>query len=151
MDDAIIQIRQLFHERGLRCTRQREDVYRALMANCAHPTAEELFSGLRDSTRFGLSLATVYNTLEALCACGLVRRVPAADGRGPCRYDADTKPHVHVSMPDGRVVDLPDHLGERLLEALERALDGGDLRETLGADVGDLTLQVVAHPRSRSS
>jgi Fe2+ or Zn2+ uptake regulation protein len=104
--------RQIFEAHGLRCTRQREQIYEALAASKVHPTAEELFSNVR-ALEPGLSLATVYNTLEAFTACGIARRIRSAPG--PCRYDADTSAHVHITTPDGRIVDLPEDLSRRLL------------------------------------
>ena len=106
-------IRTILEGHGLRCTRQREQIFEALVGSKVHPTAEELFSSVK-ACEPGLSLATVYNTLEAFTACGLARRLPCP--AGPCRYDADTTEHVHITTPDGKVVDLPHDLSRRLLE-----------------------------------
>ena len=105
--------RDLFRRHGLRCTRQRQVIYGALTATQAHPTAEELLGMVRTDEP-GLSLATVYNTLEALTACGLARRLPSHSGNGPCRYDADVSQHIHISTADGRVLDVPEDLAARL-------------------------------------
>ncbi len=106
--------RDLFHANGLRCTRQRELIYRALVSTDAHPTAEELLGLVVRAGEPGLSLATVYNTLEAFTARGLARRLPSHSGNGPCRYDADVTQHVHITTDDGRVLDVPHDLGEQL-------------------------------------
>ena len=68
-----IDVRQLFRTNDLRCTRQREEVYAALVATKSHPTAEELHSRLADDGCC-MSLATVYNALEALCKGGICPR-----------------------------------------------------------------------------
>lgn len=102
---------------GLRCTRQREVVYATLREMRTHPTAEELFAAARQREP-SLSLATVYNALEAFTGAGLARRHPATNASGPCRFDADTFDHVHVEYPDGRVEDTPEDISTRLLASI---------------------------------
>lgn len=117
MTPTLEQIRHRLRERNLRCTRQREVVYGALASTTAHPTAEELYAMVRHEDE-GASLATIYNTLEALTRVGLASRIPSASAGGPCRYDACTGAHVHVQLTDGRVMDVPETLGERLMDRL---------------------------------
>lgn len=126
----------------LRWTRQREELYAALACAAAHPTAEELYQSVRPADP-GLSLATVYNTLDALLACGLCRRIPAADGLGPCRYDASTHPHAHVCCTDGRVLDVPEDLSRRMLDAVGQDTVA-DLERRLGVKVDRVSIQIVA-------
>src|SRR5262245_34815495 len=140
MEAASIPTREIFERRGLRCTRQREAVYAALATTKSHPTAEELFHVVQASEP-GMSLATIYNTLEALMAAGLARRLPCPGGA--CRFDADVRDHVHLSLPDGRVVDLPDDLSVRMLDGVP----GGaiaDLERRLGIRVAGVSIQVIA-------
>lgn len=141
--------RTTFKRHGLRCTRQRELVYRALASTHTHPTADELFHTINthpeDRPESALSLATVYNTLEAFCCAGLIRKLPAPDGKGPCRYDADLSDHAHAVLPDGRLVDVPPDLSRRLVPELS-----GDLAKELAARLGvepqRLSVQVIVHP-----
>jgi Fur family peroxide stress response transcriptional regulator len=107
----------MLRDRGVRPTRQRELVYAALAATKTHPTAEELLTAVRAADP-GVSQATVYNTLETLTGCGLARRLPSRTAGGPCRYDADVRPHVHLTLPDGRVIDAPVGVSEAILAAL---------------------------------
>ncbi|MEQ8769907.1 MAG: Fur family transcriptional regulator [Phycisphaerales bacterium] len=134
--------REVLRRCGIRCTRQREVIYDALRASRAHPTAEQLLGLVRDRDP-GMSLATVYNTLEALAEHGLARRIASPVGNGPSRYDADTSHHVHLTLADGRVLDLPDDLAERIVDAMPR-----DLRERMsdeaGADVGPIHVELIA-------
>lgn len=121
MEEMNESIQDRFRGRGLRHTRQREVIYSALLGLRTHPTAEELFDVVRggvEEGEEGLSLATVYNTLDALVSSGLCRRIASATGSGSCRYDADVSEHVHVQAEDGRVLDLPTDLSDRLLAAL---------------------------------
>lgn len=131
-------IRNLFQRSGLRCTRQREQVYAALAATRTHPTAEELFHAVRGLDE-ALSLATVYNALDAFIQAGIARQVPAA---GPARYDADMDSHVHLATPEGDVVDVPEDLSRRLLAGIP-AEAVAELEARLGVKVSRVMLQVV--------
>jgi len=138
-------VRTLFERYGLRCTRQREQIYVTLAATKSHPTAEELFNTVQHAEP-GLSLATVYNTLDAFSECGLVRRVPCPSGSGACRYDADMREHVHVTTGDGRIMDVPDDLGAQLLGSIPKTVLK-DLEERLGVRIEGVNIQIVAESR----
>lgn len=137
------QVRAIFRKHDLRCTRQREIVYIALASTEQHPTAEDLHR-LVHKVDPGLSLATVYNTLEALVECGLGRRL--SGGGGPCHYDADMDPHVHVSLANGRVIDVPDDLSERLLAGLSPELIR-EIEQRMGVEVGGVGVSLSATER----
>lgn len=78
--------------RGLRLTRQRERVYRVLLQKQDHPTADEVF--LRAKREMPeLSLATVYNCLDALVRCRLVRKVQLHHGAS--RFCPNMQEHCH--------------------------------------------------------
>ena len=141
---SVEEVRDLFRLHDLRCTRQREVVYAALAGTTGHPTAEELHQMVQHADT-GLSLATVYNTLEALTQCGLARRMSGAGGC--CRFDAVVEPHVHVSTSDGRLMDVPTDLSRRLLAGLSPELLR-ELEARMGVQVGHLKVQVVARPAS---
>lgn len=139
-------LRQHFARHGLRFTAQREEVYRALAATKSHPTAEELHALVR-ARRPGVSLATVYNALDAFTRRGLARRfagLPDSTGseRGgaPARFDADTSDHVHFVGDDGRVRDVPSDLGERILAALPaHVLE--DIERRMGVSVDRVSVE----------
>jgi len=86
-------------------TAQRAAVYEALCAMSGHPTAEDLFFAVRDRLP-GISLATVYNTLETLVDGGLAVRIP---GEGAARYDPVCSPHGHTRCAVcGTLGNLPE-------------------------------------------
>jgi Fur family peroxide stress response transcriptional regulator len=144
MTPSVEEVREIFRLHDLRCTRQREVVYAALAGTTGHPTAEELHQMVQDSDP-GLSLATVYNTLEALSECGLARRMAGASGC--CRFDAVLEPHVHLTMKDGRMMDVPRDLSHRLLAGLSPDLLL-ELERRMGIKIEHLNVQVVAQGRS---
>jgi Fur family peroxide stress response transcriptional regulator len=75
------------------------------MSRADHPSAVEVF--LQVKTRVpSISLATVYNCLEALAASGQVRMVN--HDREPSRYCANLSEHAHLFCSlCGSVTDLP--------------------------------------------
>lgn len=77
---------------GLRMTRQRQEVYRILMQEPDHPTANDVFMRVKDRLP-NISLATVYNCLEALVEHNIIRQVNFE--RGPSRYCSNLKEHGH--------------------------------------------------------
>jgi Fur family transcriptional regulator, peroxide stress response regulator len=83
---------QKLADSGLRNTPQREVVYDALLKKRDHPTADEVFARVKPQLP-GISLATVYNCLETLTQCDLVRAVNFE--RGPTRYCPNLHPHAH--------------------------------------------------------
>ena len=136
--------RDIFHANGLRRTRQRDVIYGALRDTASHPTAEELFQTLRRDDP-GLSLATVYNALDAFTRCGLVRRI--ASSPGACRYDADLSPHVHIVHHDGRVEDAPAEVGRKLLGRLSGEAVR-ELERLTGVPIDHVSVQVIARAQS---
>ena len=77
---------------GFRFTPQREHVYQILLQRQDHPTAEEVFIGAKKGMPEN-SMATVYNCLDALVKCGLVKLVNL--DRGATRYCANMREHWH--------------------------------------------------------
>lgn len=141
----MLSTRELFAKHGLRCTRQRDELYRALAASKSHPTAEELYEQVHAHSP-NLSLATVYNTLEAFCRVGLCIRLPSVSGAGPCRFDAETERRVHVAFEDGGVLDAPIDLSDRILGSIS-ADDLQELESRLGVSIRQVQLQIVADKR----
>lgn len=141
-DTPIPDCKCRIQQAGLRCTRQRELIYETLAATTAHPSAEELHAALNNADA-SISLATVYNTLDALTACGLVHRIPARDGKGPSRYDADVSSHAHLVTQDGRVADLPAELHEQLMQRLPPEFLA-ELEPRLGVPIDRVSIQLIA-------
>jgi len=77
---------------GFRFTPQRQHVYDVLLQKRDHPTAEEVFirakHGMPD-----ISMATVYNCLDALVKCQLIKQVTV--DRGAARFCPNMREHCH--------------------------------------------------------
>ena len=91
-------------ERGLRVTPQRLMIARVVGDLDRHVTAEVVFDEVSHRLP-GVSLPTVYATLELLEAIGLVNRV--ATERGAVVFDPRTDQHHHLACRRcGRISDV---------------------------------------------
>ncbi len=112
---------------GLRATPQREVVFSVLLKKRDHPTADEVYARVRNEMPT-ISLATVYNCLETLVGCNLVRAVNFE--RGPTRYCPNLQPHAHFHDEDtGQTydVDLPPELLTRVKKVLPPTYDASSI------------------------
>lgn len=142
-------IRHTFALRGVRWTRQRGAVYAALISTRTHPTAEELLDLIRDEEE-PLSLATVYNSLDALSEAGLCRRVAASSSTSTAaRFEGDLSPHAHVAFPDGSLTDVPHHVSRRLIDAIP-ADAIREIERSMGIRISGVQIQLVADPHQSS-
>lgn len=108
---------------GLRSTPQREVVYNVLLKKRDHPTADEVYARVRAELPT-ISLATVYNCLETLVECSLVRAVNFE--RGPTRYCPNLHPHAHFhdeQTGETHDIDLPPALLDKVNGILPRGYD----------------------------
>ena len=114
-------------ERGVRVTPQRAHTWRVLTESEEHLTAEEVWERARD-TLPGLELSTVYRSLEALRAVGLV-----ADSRlpeGPRVFEARPALHPHLVCEScGEISHPQPEVGRWLLEALNAGSGGCEVHE----------------------
>ena len=102
-------------------SKKRELVLDYVRSSCAHPTADEVYSGLRAQNE-DVSLATVYRNLNQLADNGQLKRVTMPSA--PDRFDGNIAPHIHaVCTCCGRTADIPE-------EAIS------DLRSIAGAHTG---------------
>ncbi|NDV60921.1 transcriptional repressor [Puniceicoccales bacterium CK1056] len=114
-------------DHGLRSTRQREHVFKILLTKRDHPTADEVYARAKKSMTT-ISLATVYNCLETLVGCGLVRAVNYE--REPTRFCPNLSEHAHFQdRKTGRVydVDLPTDLMDRLKKVLPEGYEADSM------------------------
>jgi len=112
-----VSLRAALEAAGWRCTSQRAAVYAYLSHDEHHPTAEEVYHGVKAALP-RISLATVYKALEALVASGLATKLTAGDGSA--RYDARSDHHYHVRcLRSGAVQDLTTPFDPDLIDKLD--------------------------------
>lgn len=98
------QLKNALHERGQRVTPQRLAIHRTIRQLDRHVSAEELLGAVEENVP-GVSLPTVYSTLELLEELALIRRVGSFNGRA--LFDPRLDPHHHaVCSRCGRVDDI---------------------------------------------
>ncbi len=121
---------QRLADSGLRSTPQREVVYTVLLKKRDHPTADEVYARVKSELPT-ISLATVYNCLETLVQCDLVRAVNFE--REPTRYCPNLRPHAHFhDERTGRThdIDLPPTVLTELNRILPQGFDAKSIEIT---------------------
>jgi Fe2+ or Zn2+ uptake regulation protein len=99
-----VELADLLRERGLRATSQRVVMHRLLRDRDRHVSAEELLSEASERLP-GISLPTVYATLELFEQLGIVRRVNGSSGT--LLWDTRAETHHHMICRNcGRIEDM---------------------------------------------
>jgi Fe2+ or Zn2+ uptake regulation protein len=100
---AVSDLPELLRARGLRVTAQRVMIHEALRSAGRHLSADQVLAAVEERLP-GVSLPTVYATLELLEDLGLVRRVHTP---GTLLFDPRPDNHAHALCREcGRVDDL---------------------------------------------
>ena len=117
-----VLLRRTLQEHGHRYTDQRAAVFRLVARSRVHPTAEDVFLSVRTEVP-GISLATVYKSLETLVSCGLAKKLNPPDGSA--RFCGRKDPHHHARcLACGGVSDVPGELDDSEISALRLQADG---------------------------
>jgi len=72
---------------------QRDIILKVVMDSCDHPTAEVIYSRVRDIVP-NVSLGTVYRNLNALADNGYIKRIGISNNQD--RFDKTVTPHHHI-------------------------------------------------------
>ncbi|MQN01373.1 MAG: transcriptional repressor [Lachnospiraceae bacterium] len=92
-----------------RFSKRRQLILDNLAGRSDHPTAEMVFSSVRDQIP-NISLGTVYRNLKELAEQGTIL---SFSQNGKEHFDGNSKPHIHICCVNcGRIEDrpLPDSL-----------------------------------------
>jgi len=101
---------------GLRVTKYRQVVYNVLMDYKDHPTASEVYDRAREVNP-DISLATVYNCLDALAEHGAIRQVNF--DRESSRYCPNLMEHGHFyDSKSGVIHDITFKDGHKIQDFL---------------------------------
>lgn len=91
--------------KALKHSRQRDAIITFLRDRKDHPTADTVYSGIREEFPH-ISLGTVYRNLNLLVELGEIQKISCGDAKD--HFDWDTSPHYHfVCRRCGAVMDLP--------------------------------------------
>lgn len=98
------ELASVFREQGRKITPQRKLLFQLLHDNETHPTAESVYA-MADAKLPGISLRTVYQTLNELAEMGEVQFINV--GNGAIRFDPNVEDHHHVVCDEcGEVRDV---------------------------------------------
>ncbi len=104
---------------GYRLTPQRKAICRLLVEGNNHPSAQMIYEQLRPEYET-LSLATVYNTLEALIRLGVVNLLGEIGDSDAARYDANIRPHINLACINcHQIIDIPSQTVHELVREVE--------------------------------
>lgn len=103
-------------------SRQREAIIEFLKTRKDHPTADVVYTNLREQMP-NLSLGTVYRNLSLLADQGQILRI-SCDGKVD-HFDGFTHPHYHFQcLGCGAVSDVELNLGAYILKAAAPVTEG---------------------------
>ena len=106
----------------LKYSRQRESIKTCLMNRKDHPTADALYTSIREEFP-NISLGTVYRNLNLLVDLGEIRKFSCGDGTD--HFDYITSPHYHfVCRHCGKIIDIPMEALKELDAKAEKNVDG---------------------------
>lgn len=110
---------------ALKYSRQREMIKDFLMTRKDHPTADLVYSNIRQDCP-NISLGTVYRNLTLLADLGEIQRLRVGDGID--HFDADTSSHYHFICSDcGAVIDLEMDSIDNITDIAGKNFDGSIL------------------------
>lgn len=107
----ICEVRSVFLQKGrgfmtMKYSRQRAAILSFLQSRKDHPTAELVYSNVKEEFP-NISLGTVYRNLNQLAEAGMIAK-HSFGVLGIDHYDYDTSPHYHfVCNCCNAVIDLP--------------------------------------------
>ncbi len=123
--------RNYIREKGLRNTRQREEILDTFLSAEKHITVEKLFYEIRIKNP-DIGYATVHRNLILLRECGLAEEIKI--GKQKARYEPKfgQKHHDHlICLKCGRFIEVNDNKIEKLQDKLAAANDFVPVRHKL--------------------
>jgi len=107
------QLKQLLSSSKLKATHQRMVILEAVKSNKVHPTVDQVYESIREANP-GISLATVYKTLETFVENGLINKVSTTEGLK--RYDSNLGAHGHIyCLNTNEIIDYYDEDLNRII------------------------------------
>jgi Fur family ferric uptake transcriptional regulator len=129
--DKTNALREYLRHRGLKVTRQREEIAQIFLGSPHHLSAEELYRQIRE-THPEMGLSTVYRTLKLLVESGLVSRREFGDGI--TRYESVTGGGHHdhlICVNCGIIIEFENQKIEELQNEVAEKSDFTVLRHKL--------------------
>ncbi len=117
-EEALTLFKRYLQSKGKSATRPREKIAAAVFASNGHFSAAELWQRLQPQ---GISLATIYRTLELLEEAGLVRKISLGSDLSYFEPLLGRRPHWHlVCTSCQQLIEFSDAvIDERLTETVD--------------------------------
>jgi Fur family peroxide stress response transcriptional regulator len=110
-----------YRKSGFKLTPQRLAVLKYLEGNTSHPSAEEIYQGIKKEFPT-ISFASIYNILEVLKTRGHILELNIEPGRK--RFDPSTSSHHHlICQKCNKVVDIHEQYDIRVPEELRGSFE----------------------------
>jgi len=118
LDDKLERFRDFIRDRGLKNTRQRDDIARWFFGAKGHHNADEIYREVQRESP-GIGFSTVYRTMKLLCEAALVQERHFGDSEA--LYENVSSHHDHcICTSCGKIIEFENLQIEALQESVAR-------------------------------
>jgi Fur family ferric uptake transcriptional regulator len=116
-------LQQFLESKGLKFTKQRQEILAYLLKTTKHATAEQIYRDLNKQDP-SLGRATVFRTLNLLEGSGFVDKISFPDGRQGYEHKFSRPHHDHlICVECSEVIEFSNPVIERLQDRIAREYD----------------------------